>query len=309
MTSFEMRALILEALAIEDTLGTPRGQTFKMYGYKGCISDLKAIVEHLAIKHGLIDKVVDIPKSAWGAPGGNPWYRSNTNFNDEELDLFTEEVHFLVFQNVISPGANGNYGNSLPYFHVTKYGLKCLTAQDVLPYDPEKYLLKFKTFPAIDEWELFYMEQSLQCYNVGALEASIIMLGLDGEYLASKMIDNMASFLAKNEPALQTQFTTSLASKNKISQRYLEYETILKQVVKLKDGTGSYKYQPLQALTPSLDGAARAIYATFLRLTRNELAHPSDVKLDKTECLTMLVSFIKYSEAQHKYLDFLITHS
>lgn len=69
-----MRSLILEALAIEKKEDTPLKQTFKMYGYRGCIADLRAIVEHLAIKHGLIDQVVAIPNSAWGAPGSNQSY-------------------------------------------------------------------------------------------------------------------------------------------------------------------------------------------------------------------------------------------
>jgi len=51
MTSIEMRSLILEALSAEDENDTPRGHTFKMYGYKGCTSDLRAITEYLAIKY------------------------------------------------------------------------------------------------------------------------------------------------------------------------------------------------------------------------------------------------------------------
>ena len=59
MSSLEMRNLILEALAEEDKANTPYGMTFKMYGYKGCVSDLRVIVEYLAVKHNIIDKEVD----------------------------------------------------------------------------------------------------------------------------------------------------------------------------------------------------------------------------------------------------------
>lgn len=309
MSSLEMRNLIFEALSVEDKSNTPWNMTFKMYGYKGCISALRAIVEHLAVAHGVIDKVVEIPQSAWGVPGDIPYYGSNTNFSEEELDLFTEEVRLLMFQNVLSPGATGSYGDDWPYFHVTKYGLQCLANKDVLPYDPEGYLNKLRAIPSFDDWELFYVSQGLRCFNAGALESSIIMLGLAGEYLAIRLIDNMSAFLAKNETALDTHFGAALAGKNKISQRYSEYEAILNDVLKLKDGAGNIKYPLLKSYSPLLDAPAKTVYATFLRLTRNELAHPSLTQMDRMECLTMFVSFIKYCETQHKYLDFYIANS
>ncbi len=309
ISSIEMRSLILEALSIEDVNLTPRKQTFKMYGYKGTVANLKAIVEHLALTRGLIDKDVEIPIAAWGSPGAIPWYKLNTNLSEEELDTFTEQIHFLVFQNVISPGAQGNYGDSLPYFHVTKYGLECLSARDILPYDPDNYLNKLKTFNSVDDWELFYISQSLLCYNSGAIEAAIIMLGLAGEYLTERMIKNMDKFLLKCEPALQLQYQRALTGKDKISQKYSEYEAFLRQVENLKNQNQNYKYPRLRELKPNLDAPAKNIYATYLRLTRNELAHPSCVKMDKTECLTMLVCFIKYSKTQHMYLDFYIVNS
>ena len=65
----------------------------------------------------------------------------------------------------------------------------------------------------------------------------------------------------------------------------------------------------LKNLSPSLDVAAKAVYATYLRLTRNELAHPSGLKVDRLECLTYMTSYVKYCETQHKYLDFYIANS
>ena len=309
MESIEMRSLILEALSIEDKNETPRGHTFKMYRYKGCVSDLRAITEHLAIKYDLIKKVVEIPHSAWGCPGGIPHYNRNTNFTDEDLNLFSEELHFLIFQNVISPGATESYGDGLPYFHVTKYGHECLQNQDILPYDPDKYLDKIKEIDSIDDWECFYIEQSLRCYNAGALESSIIMLGLAGEYLAERLICAMKSFLSKKEADLYDEFNTALSKTNKISQRYAEYEKILTSVVKLKDDEEIVRYSELKSLQPKLDVPAKSIYATFLRLARNELAHPTDTKMNKIECLTMMICFIKYCETQHQYLDFYIANS
>lgn len=309
MTSLEMRNLIFEALAEENEDNTPWKMTFKMYGYKGCVSALRAIVEHLAIKHNLVDKVAEIPLSAWGVPGFNLRYKSDSNFTEDEVNLFTEEVHLLMFQNVLSPGAQGGYGDDWPYFHVTKYGLECLKQNDILPYDPNAYMSRISAIASVDDWEKFYINQSLLCYNASAFESSLIMLGLAGEYLATKLIDSLSGFLAKNEPTEATNFASNLNGKTKISQRYSEYEKSLDTVSKLKDQANSNKYPQLKALKPSLDGAAKVVYATYLRLTRNEMAHPAQLKMDRIECLIMIVSYIKYCETQHKYLDYYNSNS
>ena len=134
MTSLEMRNLIFEALAEKNPENTPWKMTFEMYGYRGTVSALRTIVEYIAIKHNVIPKVVEIPLMAWGVPGECPRYESNTNLTDENLDLFTEEVRILVNHNILSPGALGGYGDHLPYFHVTQYGLQCVENRDILPY-------------------------------------------------------------------------------------------------------------------------------------------------------------------------------
>ena len=145
----------------------------------------------MAIRHNLIEQKVAIPRLGWVIPGETPIYERNTNLTDENLDLFTEEVHILVNHNILSPGALGGYGDHLPYFHVTQYGLQCVENRDVLPYDPDRYLNKISSIQSIDEWEKFYIEQSLTCYNADSFEAALIMLGLAGEYLATKLVEKM----------------------------------------------------------------------------------------------------------------------
>ena len=269
MTSLEMRNLIFEALAEKNPEKTPWKKTFEMYGYRGTVSALRALVEYIGIEHGVIEKVVEIPTMAWGVPGEYPYYLSNTNLDNDNLDLFNEEVHLMTYHNILSPGAIGGYGDSLPYFHVTKYGLKCIEERDIFPYDPDAYMQKISSISSIDEWEKFYIEQSLKCYNADAFESALIMLGLAGEYLATQLIEKMESFLANKEPTLQATYVNALQGKNVVSQRYAEYENILLEVLKLKDATtNQIKYPTVKGLSPSLDNAAKAIYATYLRLTR-----------------------------------------
>lgn len=301
--NIEMRSLIFEALSTEDKEDTPRKSTFKMYNYKGTIDDLFRIVEYLAIKHGLVKKLIDIPDSAWG--GGHMAYftGSTTNFNTAQLNTFYEEFYFLLYQNVISPYAYGNYGEELPNFHVTQYGLECLASQEILPYDPDKYLEKLGSFQSVDEWELYYISQCLKCYNAGALDAALMMLGLSGEYLAERLVLGMGKFLQSKELNLYEPYMKSLDGET-IAKKYNKYENTLEKIEKMKD-KNNLKYPEFRALRTSLDISARPIYATYLRLTRNEVAHPANIQMDKIQCLTLITAYIKYSETQHNYLNLL----
>jgi len=306
--SIEMRNLIFEALSIDSIDQTPRKQTFKMYGYCGCVYDLRIIVEYLAIKYGLVSEVYKLPNGAWGTPGPIMYYATNSNFNDAEDKVFGEEFHQLVYHNVISPGAPNSYGANLPYFHVTEYGLTCLAHRDILPYDPDGYLRKIKAFGAGD-WELFYATESLICYNAGAYSSSVIMLGLLGEYLAEQLIDSLRGFLAKNETSLLAAYNSQTKGKATISNKYAYYESTLEKLMKIPNSTGNKKYPDLEKLNAQFDTSAKSIYASYVRLTRNELAHPNNFKIDRMECLMLFVCFVKYLEIQHKYINYFVSHS
>lgn len=308
LTSLEMRSLILEALSLENVDETPRGATFKMHEYKGTLDDLRAIVEFLAIRRNLLDEVAPIQNQAWGAFGYTLIYERNTNFNEDEINLFFEEVHYLIAQNVVSPGAYRNYGQELPNFHVTKYGMSCLAVRDILPYDPEGYIAKLKSLATIDPWEEFYISQSLRCFNAGAYEASLILIGIEAEYIAEMLLDKMKGFLQTNEIAMKATFETALANKKVISKKYQEYETIINSLRNLPP-TGARKYPDLEVLCSHLDNTVRPLFAAYLRLSRNELAHPSAMRIDRIECLMFFVTFMKYCDYQHKFLDYYSSHS
>ena len=305
--NIEMRSLILEALAIEDETKVPYGQTFKKYGYKGTINDLLQIIEYRAIENGLINQIIPNYQKAWASSHRNYYTGSTTNFSSDNLNTFFEEFYFLLHQNIISPFAYGDFGESLPYFHVTKYGMECLANREILPYDSEGYLNKIKSITSMNDWEVYYIEQSLQCYNCGALEASTIMLGLASEYLISSLIEGMLGFVKSKENSKYNQWKTSFEACSTISDKFNLYERKLEILEKLKLN-GVRKYQDLFDLRPKLDVSARPIYATFLRLTRNGLAHPARQKIDKIDCLTLLTTFIKYTETQHQYLEFYLNN-
>ena len=119
----------------------------------------------------------------------------------------------------------------------------------------------------------------------------------------------LGTFLNKNDVQTHQSFFSELSGERKISEKYETYEKYLKQIESKKDANGSCLYPTLHTLKTSIDAHAKTVYATFLRLTRNEVAHPSNLKLEKDETLLIFVTYIKYCETQHKYLSFYQTNS
>ena len=134
--------------------------------------DLYRLMEGLAVKKGLVKEKVSLSRAAWGASGLMLHPHSTTNFSRSDIQNIFEQFHLLLNQGIIAPGAVGNYGHNLPYFHVTEYGLKCLEELEILPYDIDGYFDKIKSIPSISEWTEFYIKQALQCYNACLLYTS-----------------------------------------------------------------------------------------------------------------------------------------
>ena len=103
---------------------------------------------------------------------------------------------------------------------------------------------------------------------------------------------------------MYSRYLSELGSKKKISDKYSIYEKYLSRIQDKKKSDGTYQYLDLNSFKRLIDIPAKSVYATFLRLTRNEVAHPSQLKVEKNEALVLYISYLKYCEIQHKYLMF-----
>ena len=138
-----------------------------------------------------------------------------------------------------------------------------------------------------------------------------MMLGIEGEYLADRVIDLYLAFLDKNEPTEKSVLEAALNTRcGKISLKYAEYCKSLDRAKGKKDPTsGVLLYPDLKALNPRMDSSAHNAFMNYLRLTRNELAHPSSAIMEPSETMLLIVSFLKYFEMQNQFLDFYANHS
>jgi len=302
LSSIEIRNLMLDTLAYEEADIDSEGKTFKRYGYQGSQSDLFRLMESLVIKRGLIKEKVSISGAAWGSSGYILHPYSTTNFSRNDIKNIFEQFHLLLNQGIIAPGAVGNYGHNLPYFHVIEYGLKCLEEKEVLPYDIDGYFNKIKSIPSISEWVEFYIKEALQCYNTNCMEAAVIMLGLASEKIIDDELDALLEYLSRYFNTEFLQMKSEMVNKNKASEKFNCYK---KYFDKIKNNVSDPEFKKM---LPLVDKVAFQAYANFTRITRNELTHPSDTKMERIEVLMIFISFIKYCQIQYGFIDYFINH-
>lgn len=297
LSLLEIKNLMLETLAYERDDIDSEGNTFKKYSYRGTQGDLFRLMENLAIKKGIINCKIRQRASCWGGSGEMLHPGSSTNFSYDQLNRVYESFHLLLNQGIISPGAVGNMGPNLPNFHVTDYGLRCLEERDILPYDIDDYLYSLNKIENLDEWVKFYIQQALMCFNANCFDASLIMVGLANEALIEVLINEYVRYLDKNNTAEKSIFENKIASERTISGKYRIYREHLKDISMKSDSD-------LKTLNIHLDALANETYLSYLRLTRNELAHPVSIKTDRITSLMIFISLIKYCEKQYKFINY-----
>ena len=85
---------------------------------------------------------------------------------------------------------------------------------------------------------------------------------------------------------LRDKFYEKVKGPLKIASRFEKYN----EYIEMLEGF------PLD-VTAYIEKSSRKIFADYLRLNRNEVGHPSDIRKDQTETLLLMLGFIKYCEA------------
>lgn len=298
LSTIEIRNLMLQTLEYEEGDIDSEGKTFKKYGYQGSRADLFRLMERLAIKYDIIDSEVPLCEAAWGGSGRMLYAKSTTNFSKKEINNIYESFHILLNQGIISPGAGGNMGPDLPYFHVTDYGLECLKCNEVLPYDIDGYLRKIRGVEGSNEWAEFYIKEALQCFNANCFEAAVVMMGLSAEKLLEDQLLAIKNFINKNIPEYKEEISKKIERARFASQKYKLYIECFEKVKKHID-----ENEVLSKL-PQMDSVAQTVYSNFNRIIRNEMAHPSQLRMERSEVLMNFIAFSKYYETQYMFIRY-----
>lgn len=304
LSSIEIRQLILDALAYEGDDMANAGNNFKKYKYEGKQSDLIRLAENLAIKKNLIPNKVIVPISAWGGSTYALVSGMNTNFSKKNLKNIYEQFYILMNQGIIAPGADHYYGSYLPAFHVTEYGIECLKTRDILPYDIDGYLSKIKAIKNIDEWVQFYVTEALKCYNANCMEAAIIMLGLANEKIMKGQISSLLEFVKKYYNSEYQKMERELDKEINISNKYEIYTKYFNAIKGKEKRNPKNNKKNFSEITSLMDKLSSTLYANTVRITRNSMSHPNELKMERTEVLMLFISFIKYCEIQYEFINY-----
>ncbi|APQ59832.1 hypothetical protein PPOLYM_02539 [Paenibacillus polymyxa] len=298
LSNLEIRNLILEVLGYEKDDIDLEGNTFKKYGYQGSTADLYRLLDGLLIVKRIRTGDLKGRAAAWGTNGLTLYEGSTTYLTRSEILKLYQEFNNLLTQGVIAPGAYGHYGDHLPFFHVTEYGLKCVGERELLPYDQDGYLAKLKQVQGVDEWIVFYITEALRCFNANCINSSMINIGLAGEVIIEKLCEGFLAFLEKNNSDHHISFERELANERQVSAKYNVYNKFRDRYSKLPEGTD------LKGMLASLDKSSTAIYATYTRLTRNSVTHPNEIIMDRMKVLMFFITFVDYCELQYKFLNY-----
>ena len=202
----------------------------------------------------------------------------------------------LMIQGVIAPGLNINNPN-LPFFHITEYGGKVISAGKYLPHDPTGYLDRFRgEVMNPDPVVMSYLSESLECFSRGNLVASVVMLGIASERMFLLLCNALLDSLS--DPKEKAEFG----------------KTLDLNAIKPKMGWVLDKIQSLQRGSPRpLSDNVNIMLVTifdFIRCQRNDLGHPQDSPPNVTleDAYVNLRVFPSYCGMANQVINYLQTN-
>lgn len=188
----------------------------------------------------------------------------------------------LIIQRIISPGLNMSNPN-LPWFHVTEYGRTVLDEQDYSPHDPSGYLKRFQEkIPTADPTVVFYLTEALNCFYLGNLVASIVMLGVSSERAFILLCGSLLK--AIKDPAEKAKFQHIL----ELRAMKPKMDWVLNKITSLNSGK--------KKIFPDNVNIALVTIFDFVRSQRNQLGHPQEQppKVTREEAFVNLRLFPTY---------------
>jgi hypothetical protein len=187
-----------------------------------------------------------------------------------------EILQELVNNNVLYIG----YGDAegFPWFTITEYGKQCVNDGNLLPFDPDGYLVALASrVPGLDAIALTYLREAIPTYNRSFYLSSAVSLGVAAEHLLLRLIDAYVN--AHADPAKKAQVQRRFEGKF----IYTQYSQFKRELSALR---ASIPPELLKDYETHLDGIFNLI-----RLVRNESGHPTGIFPDQAIVLANLQAF------------------
>jgi len=209
----------------------------------------------------------------------------------EDREKVREILWELLLQGVISPGLS-EMNPSLPFFKLTDYGIKVVESKEIQPHDPDGYLSYLKSeIPNVDPEIERYITESLQAYRRGLLLSSAVTMGVASEKAFILLHEGLTNSIT--DPAKKTRFL-NLQSSYRTKQKFDE----------VKNELMVHKGRFPRTISENLETHLDTIFQV-IRVTRNEVGHPTGKVLTRGEIFVRLQLFIEYTKIVYQLIDWL----
>ena len=208
------------------------------------------------------------------------------NEHTSEYMRLTENVQdqfwALLIQGILFPGLDAT-NQSLPWFHVTRYGAQVVDGQRPQPYDPEGFLRDFNARnPSADPVVADYLEEAVTAFNHGCPRAAGVLMGAASEKAILVLLDTFQA--AITDPAKKNRFEDERRST--IHRQFRALKHRLDRMLQAK----KLPSEVAESVNSEIPGAF-----DLLRRVRNEAGHPQlSGKTDRDTVFMNLRMFTEY---------------
>lgn len=172
------------------------------------------------------------------------------------------------------------YGDSegFPWFTLTAYGNECINKGELLPFDPNGYLVSVQSrVPGLDSVTITYLREAISTFNREFYLSASVALGVAAEALILRMVDSYISAIADQQRRANAE------------ARY-EGKQLRAQYGQFKQDFGSLR----PTLPPELYGDFETHLDSIfqlIRVTRNDSGHPSGTVPERAVVMANLQAF------------------
>lgn len=262
----------LKSLILEYLKGHPQTQFTEIYNGVG----------NIAIERELIE-----------GPSG---YRPGAGYYEgllgpQEQLLASELIWELIIQGILTPGMNAA-NPELPRLRLTAYGERCVNENTILPHDYGTYLESIKSMSVpTDSVFLVYITESVEAFNKGLYNSSVLSLGIASEQLTVMLIEGYRSAIKTEEN--KEKFNQALARARHIAYQFEEVYKRLESVKGQMPNDIGHDISMLKFLEE------------MIRRNRNDAGHPSGRVFSRDEAQAALIVFPQHYKTTVKILDWL----
>jgi len=198
----------------------------------------------------------------------------------------------LIIERLLIPGANPE-NPEWPFLSVTEFGRTCFREEQILPYDPDRYLERLQQeIPTLNDTMKKYILESLQCFQRGLYNSSTIMLGVSSEKAILLLIDSFEN--AISDETAKINFHNDVENLF-IRKKYSKFRTYFDSIL------GTLPTGLKDDLENKLDGIF-----SLIRNQRNAVGHPTGITIDRCTAYANLQLFIPYCKKIYDLIDHFI---